>query len=90
MRSVWSHPAVSMGSMKIKYVVLCRELNDVVEANEVGFVGLGEVIVGVICPAREEPGEGTNTVRSGGVVLVMKSRPPQSTSTHPMVLNPWA
>ena len=50
-----------------QYVVLCRELDDMVQANEIGLVGLGEVILGVIFLAVEERGEGTNTVRGGGV-----------------------
>src|ERR1700728_3488411 len=65
-----------------EYVVLCPKLDNVVKALKVGFVGLGEIIVCVICPSGEESGEGTSAVRRGGVV-VGDEAPPATEHVYP-------
>src|ERR1700721_2436144 len=61
-------PTPSVGGIDgDQYVVLCRKVDDMVQANEIGLIGLGEVILGMILLAVQEPGEGTNTVGRGGI-----------------------
>src|SRR5580693_2801151 len=47
-------------------MVMSRELHDMVETGEVGFIGFAEVVVLVIGPSLNKSREGSDSVRSGG------------------------